>query len=108
NEQRLAVLEELRRTAAEPAPPMAQLRRCELSALEQAGVAVGNHTLTHPCLHQCTGEAIAKEIGQAHAILSEVLGRAPRAFAYPNGDVDRRAIQTLKELEYETAFLFDH
>jgi peptidoglycan/xylan/chitin deacetylase (PgdA/CDA1 family) len=40
--------------------------------------------------------------------LTAVLGHAPRAFAYPNGNFDARAEQVLKEQAYQVAFLFDH
>ena len=106
--ERLAAIEELRRTASAPAPPAPQLRREELPLLEAAGIAVENHTWSHPCLPRCDDRKAAAEADDAHRALREALGRAPRAFAYPNGDWDQRAEQALAGAGYETAFLFDH
>jgi peptidoglycan/xylan/chitin deacetylase (PgdA/CDA1 family) len=106
--ERLAVIADLRRTAAGPAPSMAQLRREELPALEAAGVSVGNHTVSHPCLPRCDDAKAAAEVADAHRILEDALGRAPTAFAYPNGDWDERAERALAAAGYEVGFLFDH
>jgi peptidoglycan/xylan/chitin deacetylase (PgdA/CDA1 family) len=106
--ERLAVLAELRRTASRPAPRTPQLRRAELPLLESAGVAVENHTWSHPCLPRCDDRKAAAEATQAHDALRDALGREPRAFAYPNGDWDGRTERALAEAGYAAAFLFDH
>jgi peptidoglycan/xylan/chitin deacetylase (PgdA/CDA1 family) len=105
---RLAAIEQLRRTASAPAPPAPQLRRDELPLLEAAGVAVENHTWSHPCLPRCDDRKAAAEADDAHHALLEALGRAPRAFAYPNGDWDQRTERALAAAGYAVAFLFDH
>lgn len=107
-EQRQAAVTELRRTAHTPAPPMPQLRSEELVTLEAAGIAVGNHTFSHPCLNRCSVEKVQAEITQAHALLTQILGHAPCVFAYPNGDTDPEAVRMLHNLDYAAAFLFDH
>ena len=108
NHKRLEAIEQLRRTAREPAPRMAQLRRKELPVLEEGGISVGNHTLTHPCLHQCDEQTIRYELEESQRILTEALGHAPRTLAYPNGDHDPRVRQAAKDVGFEAAFLFDH
>jgi peptidoglycan/xylan/chitin deacetylase (PgdA/CDA1 family) len=108
DEERLAVIAELRRATPGPAPRMPQLRSHELPALEAAGIAVGNHTLSHPCLPRCGDERLASEIDGAHRLLGDALGHQPRAFAYPNGDWDGRAERLLAARGYAVAFLFDH
>ena len=108
NEQRLAALLQLRETASSPAPRMLQLRRDELSELEAGGIAIGNHTLTHPCLHQCDNATIRYELEASQRIMTDALGRAPRTLAYPNGDHDPRVRQAAEDLGFEAAFLFDH
>jgi peptidoglycan/xylan/chitin deacetylase (PgdA/CDA1 family) len=105
---RREVIEELRGTARMPAAPVAQLKRAELRALESMGVEIGNHTLTHPCLDQCSGEKVEAEIVGAHTRLTEILGHPPRTFAYPNGNFNPVAAEILRGLGYEAAFLFDH
>lgn len=108
NATRLDALEQLRRTAHAPAPRRPQLRREELPVLEAAGIIVGNHTLTHPCLHQCNEATIRHELAASQAILTEALGHTPRTLAYPNGDQDPRVRRIVEELGFEAAFLFDH
>jgi peptidoglycan/xylan/chitin deacetylase (PgdA/CDA1 family) len=105
---RRAAIDQLRRSAREPAPRTPQLRREELLELERGGIAIGNHTLTHPCLDQCSDEQIRHELGAAQRLLAEVLGRAPRTLAYPNGDEDARVRRAAADCGFEAAFLFDH
>jgi peptidoglycan/xylan/chitin deacetylase (PgdA/CDA1 family) len=85
-----------------------QLRSDELTLLLEAGVAVGNHTSTHPCLDRCADEVVREEVRTAHDVLTRALGQAPTTFAYPNGNWDPRAEEELGRLGYEAAFLFDH
>jgi peptidoglycan/xylan/chitin deacetylase (PgdA/CDA1 family) len=106
--ERLEVIDGLRRTARQPAPRTGQLRLHELPALERAGVAVENHSLTHPCLPNCRDGKVHAEVLEAHRRLRQALGREPRAFAYPNGDWDERAERALREAGYALGFLFDH
>lgn len=108
DEVRLRAVEELRSSASAPAPPSLQLRRNELRVLEGAGIAIGNHSLTHPCMTTCSDEKIESEVFLSHKILSEALGHAPFAFSYPNGDCDSRVRDSLSRAGYKMAFLFDH
>jgi peptidoglycan/xylan/chitin deacetylase (PgdA/CDA1 family) len=106
--KRLAALEELRETSPSPAPDWPQLEPSELTELESSGIEVGDHTFTHPCLPSCPNDKIATELAQSRSVLTEALGRPPRAFAYPNGDWDARAVRELSSHRYEVAFLFEH
>jgi peptidoglycan/xylan/chitin deacetylase (PgdA/CDA1 family) len=109
-ERRRRMLAELRRSfpVSAPAPVHPQLRSEELRGLQTAGVAIGNHTVTHPCLPRCSEEQMREEIARAHERISSMTGSEPVAFAYPNGDWDARAEPMLAELGYRVAFLFDH
>lgn len=71
-------------------------------------MAVGNHTMTHPCLPRCRDDKAAEEVERAHRQLTKAIGHPPRSFAYPNGDWDERVERLLAEVGYEAAFLFDH
>ena len=105
---RLAALEELRRTASTGGRRSPQLRRDELAVVEEMGIEVANHTSSHPCLPRCSRDKVVAEISDAHDSLTSILGHPPRAFAYPNGDWDPSAEAVLRELGYGSAFLFDH
>lgn len=100
--------ERRRRLELLPELQQAQLTSEELREMAAGGITVGNHTHTHPCLDYCDAEVLNVEIARAHERLTEILGQAPTTFAYPNGNRDPRAEQSLAELGYRTAFLFDH
>ena len=85
-----------------------QLETDDLLRLRDGGVAIGNHTWTHPCLDLCTPQELQRQVCRAHESLTDVLGEAPTAFAYPNGNHDPRAERLLGELGYGAGFLFDH
>lgn len=85
-----------------------QLTRQDLRKLELDGIAVGNHSLTHPCLDHCDDTTLHVEVHQAHELLTEMLGHPPTAFAYPNGNVDERVRRAVASAGYTTAFGFDH
>jgi peptidoglycan/xylan/chitin deacetylase (PgdA/CDA1 family) len=105
---RRRVMGELRRAAGRPAVAARQLRSAELLTLESNGIAIGNHTLSHPCLPRCDDQRVETEVEAAHERLTAILGHPPMAFCYPNGDWDARAEPILGRLGYEHAFLFDH
>ena len=106
--RRVEVVEELRAAAPGVDTSMGQLSRHELAILLEGGVAIGNHTWTHPCLDRCDTAEVTRQVVDAHDAIREVLGHPPRAFAYPNGNHDLRAEGLLGDLGYEAAFLFDH
>jgi len=108
DDRRLAAIAELRASASQASPPAVQLRRDELRSMESAGIAIGNHTLTHPVLPRCTNDKIVTEVTSAHQILTDALGHPPAAFSYPNGDRDPRVRRAVADCGYEVAFLFDH
>ncbi|MFC8722283.1 polysaccharide deacetylase family protein [Kitasatospora sp. NPDC057198] len=106
--QRQLALAELRATAKHQAPRQRQLGRGELHTLAHAGVAIGNHTASHPCLDRCTDTDLDDQLVRAHDRLTHWMGRPPTSFAYPNGNYDPRADRVLRTLGYRTGFLFDH
>jgi len=108
-ERRLTALEELRQTATSSSNQAARcLSAVELRTLDAEGIAIENHTLTHPSLDQCDADTIVQEIEQAHTQLAGILGHEPVAFAYPGGYYAHRARAVLESLGYRAAFLFDH
>jgi peptidoglycan/xylan/chitin deacetylase (PgdA/CDA1 family) len=108
DDRRRDAIEELRRTASGLVTPTPQLSSADLRALESAGIAIGNHTWSHPCLGRCSDDVVREEIERAHGMLEDALGHAPASFAYPDGDYDPRAAWALRDLGYRAAFLFDH
>jgi len=105
---RIRAVAALEQSAGRPRAPHPQLKTEDLETLRSGGIEIGNHTWSHPCLNRCEPGTIETEITRAHAALEQALGEAPQWFAYPNGDWDQHAEQTLADLGYRLAFLFDH
>jgi peptidoglycan/xylan/chitin deacetylase (PgdA/CDA1 family) len=105
---RLEAIRTLRLAAGRPGSSKPQLRSEELRHLESAGIDIGNHTASHPCLPTCSDDVVRKEVVGAHERLTAILGHSPASFCYPNGDWDPRADAILRSLGYEAAFGFDH
>jgi peptidoglycan/xylan/chitin deacetylase (PgdA/CDA1 family) len=108
DDERLQVLAELRDAVEAPQTPVTHIDRQELRELIDNGVAIGNHSMSHPCLTRCSDEKVLAEIEQSHQILTDELGSPPAAFAYPNGDADARVNAALASRGYQLGFLFDH
>jgi len=108
DEERVSAVEQWRSKLGVEPPSVVQLRRKDLPTLESAGIAVGNHTLTHPCLSRCTDAKIRHEVQEAHDVIATAIGHHPTTFAYPDGDCDDRVKRIVETIGYEAAFLFDH
>jgi peptidoglycan/xylan/chitin deacetylase (PgdA/CDA1 family) len=55
-----------------------------------------NHTLNHVLLNKCTYKKIIDEINISSKKIEQWTGKKPKAFAYPNGNIDERAVDLLK------------
>jgi peptidoglycan/xylan/chitin deacetylase (PgdA/CDA1 family) len=108
NQRRLELIADLRAQRPERVVIGDQMRSTDLGQLEVAGIAVGNHSLTHPCLDQCTTQEIDREVEEGHRLLTDALGHPPRAFAYPNGNFDQRTVDAVERTGYPVAFAWDH
>jgi peptidoglycan/xylan/chitin deacetylase (PgdA/CDA1 family) len=108
NEQRKRSIDRLRKSMPQVRLRTPQLEGSNLVEMEAVGIAIGNHTRSHPCLDRCADSDLESEITDAHSLLARELGHPPAAFAYPNGNVDERAAPVLSKLGYAAAFLFDH
>jgi peptidoglycan/xylan/chitin deacetylase (PgdA/CDA1 family) len=86
----------------------AQLRPKELGELAQAGIAIANHTVTHPLIDRCSEDRMGQEVGRAADYLEGVDGAYPKVFAYPNGNANAVTEDILRREGIELAFLFDH
>ena len=84
-------------TGDERPPKSLMLTWDDVHALMGLGIAIGGHTVSHPILSQLTQEEAHAEVFGSHRMIAAACGRAPRAFAYPNGRPDdySPAIQAL-------------
>ena len=76
----------------------------ELRRLEERGIAVESHTVSHPHLPALSDDELAVELTAAKRRLEEELGRPCRFLAYPFGDCDDRIRAAARDAGYEAAF----
>jgi peptidoglycan/xylan/chitin deacetylase (PgdA/CDA1 family) len=65
----------------------------EVREMDQAGLEIGAHTLTHPDLTRLTATQIASEVLESRARIEDRLGVPVSSFAYPFGRYDRRSLE---------------
>ena len=66
-----------------------------------------SHTVTHPCLTQCTDKKSYQEIFQSKKQLESILGKPVDCIAFPNGDYGEREILYAKKAGYSCALTMD-
>ncbi len=76
----------------------------ELRGLEEHGIAVQSHTVSHPRLTALADAELAVELTASKRRLEEELGRPCRYLAYPFGDCDDRVRAAARAAGYEAAF----
>jgi peptidoglycan/xylan/chitin deacetylase (PgdA/CDA1 family) len=97
-------------TAAPPAAdPVAPLTEADIAVLAaEPLVTLGAHTLTHPILARASHERQLAEIAGSLLAVRTWTGRAPTAFAYPNGrpgiDYNADTLAILREAGVTAAF----
>jgi peptidoglycan/xylan/chitin deacetylase (PgdA/CDA1 family) len=88
-------------------PPRLMLREEQVAELARRGHDVGAHTIKHPILKELQAANAREEIAASGRWLHDVLGAAPRSFAYPNGrpgrDYDASHAAMVKEAGFELA-----
>lgn len=70
------------------------------------GIAIGAHTVTHPCLARLPFEAQLAELRGSRAALEAMIGRPVTALAYPFGtraDVSRDTLRAARQAGFEYA-----
>ena len=75
-----------------------------LARLNERGIEIASHTLTHPLLTTIPPEARRHELAGSRAALRDVTGSAPIALAYPGGDFDAAVQACAAEAGYALAF----
>ena len=74
-----------------------------LARLPAQGVRVGSHSLTHPRLTELGDQALARELGESRARLSDLLGQEVDLLAYPYGDHDAHVCEAARTAGYAGA-----
>lgn len=75
-----------------------------LRALLDYGIEVGVHGFDHTTMVGMTDEQLRRNTVDAREAVAAATGVMPRAFAYPFGDYDDRALDAVKRAGYDVAF----
>ena len=99
----VAALDHFESSAAEAQPAMlwSQVRQ-----MQQNGIEMGGHTVSHPILSTLPPERQEEEILGCWNRIKEASGVAPTTFAYPNGsigDYDRSTLEILEASGFRAA-----
>jgi peptidoglycan/xylan/chitin deacetylase (PgdA/CDA1 family) len=84
------------------------LARKDLLYMQDQGMTIGAHTLSHPLLSRVSEGCARSEIEGSRTLLEQALGRPVQAFAYPFGNsesVTARDLELAEEAGFRCAFL---
>lgn len=80
----------------------------ELDEVEQAGIEIGAHTITHPKLDILPVDDLREELSISKSQLEDHFGRAIPGLAYPFGYSNKRVREVARELGYTYAYSVDN
>lgn len=77
----------------------------QMTKIMRQGIAVENHTVSHPFLSKLNREEQYAEIAEATKQLRDLTGKTSDVFAYPYGDYNEDTMAVLEELGFRGAFI---
>ena len=105
---RAALVERLEAMVGDDLAPGLMLTPQMIRNLQQGGIEIGAHTVTHPILTSLDDDTARLEIATGKADLEEIVGQPVRLFAYPNGkpgkDFDERHAAMVQAAGFAAAF----
>ncbi|GLW99715.1 polysaccharide deacetylase family protein [Microtetraspora sp. NBRC 16547] len=84
-------------------PPAPMVRLDQAVALEEHGLEIGAHTLTHPQLDSVPLATARREIAEPRKVLEDTLGHPVTGFAYPHGYNSHAVRRLVREAGYLSA-----
>ncbi|MBI2095483.1 MAG: polysaccharide deacetylase family protein [Candidatus Omnitrophica bacterium] len=75
----------------------------DLRILDESGIAIGSHTVTHAFLPELGTEKVAEELARSKKDLEKVLGHPVTLLSYPGGGVTRSVIEEAGKAGYQAA-----
>lgn len=78
----------------------------QLREMQESGIEIGGHTVNHYSLGRLNFSDVVEEVRTCRNRLMEELGRAPKAFCYPNGqpaDVPEHYSKVLRDAGFESS-----
>ncbi|MFI1397322.1 polysaccharide deacetylase family protein [Streptomyces sp. NPDC020681] len=89
-------------------PPAPMMTLAQTPRLEQYGLEVGAHTVTHPQLDTLPPSALRRELREPKAVLEDVLGHEVTHLAYPHGYNSRSVRRAALREGYASAAAVRH
>lgn len=89
-------------------PPAPMMSLAQAPLLEQYGMEVGGHTVTHAQLDTLRGAALRSELVDSKKALEDVLGHEVAHLAYPHGYNSARVRRAARAAGYESAVAVRH
>ncbi|MCH0538402.1 polysaccharide deacetylase family protein [Streptomyces sp. MUM 203J] len=89
-------------------PPAPMMTLAQAPALEQHGIEVGAHTVTHPQLDTLPPRLVRRELRESKLVLEGVLGHAVDHLAYPHGYSSRAVRRVARDVGYVSAVAVRH
>ena len=108
NEERLNYLETLRKDTTKARLQQRQLTTEELREMERSGIAIANHTETHPMLDKVTDSELQSELSASANFLKANGFEHYNVLAYPNGNISDIVVKKMEVNGYRAGFLFNH
>lgn len=91
------------RWADEGRPSGRLLDGIELRTMQEAGMEIGSHTVSHQPLPELDGPRLQRELADSKLALEDVLGREVTSFAYPYGDWNEHCETAVRAAGYHAA-----
>ncbi len=105
---RQSAVDKLARVCEVELPNDMMMSSLQIKSLAEAGMGIGGHTSSHPILLKLPLADAVSDIIRGRDALTQLLGKEPRFFAYPNGklgqDFSYEHTQVLPELGFDAAF----
>ncbi|MEW6127514.1 MAG: polysaccharide deacetylase family protein [Acidobacteriota bacterium] len=92
---------------SEPTAEFQPLSWDKVRELDNAGVEIGSHTVTHPILTNIDQPQLQFELRQSKTVLEEKLNRTVELFCYPNGNYDKQVLAETAKAGYRQAVTTD-
>ncbi|MFE0422385.1 polysaccharide deacetylase family protein [Streptomyces sp. NPDC058953] len=89
-------------------PPAPMMTLSQVPLLEQYGMEIGTHTVTHPQLDTLRGGDLERELREPREVLEDVLGHEVTHLAYPHGYSSRGVRRAALRAGYTSAVAVRH
>jgi len=84
--------------------PGASMSWSDVCQMEDDGMDIESHTISHPSLPNLEPESLKRELTESRSLLEAKLGRPVTALAYPFGDFTDREVEAARHAGYRLAF----